>query len=62
MNAAVIALILAVAYTLARNSLTDIWTILVFAAGLVALVQFDLMPYALVIAGLALGIGRALFS
>ena len=61
-NAAVIALILAVAYTLARNSLTDIWTILVFAAGLVALVQFDLMPYALVIAGLALGIGRALFS
>ena len=54
-NAAVVALILAVAYTLAINSIVDIWTGVLLVAGVFLLSRFDLTPYWLVLAGLALG-------
>ena len=58
-NASVIALILAVAYTLGRSSLTDVWAFLLLGGGLLALGKFKLMPYVLVVSGLVLGLVKA---
>ena len=58
-NAAVVALILAVAWSLARNALTDVWTFLLLGVGLLSLAWLRLPPYVLVLGGLALGFARA---
>jgi len=59
-NAAVVALILMVCVSLAQNALVDVWTVLILAAGLAALIWLKAQPYMLVLAGLALGLVSAL--
>ncbi len=59
-NAAVVALILMVCVTLAQNALVDVWTILILAAGFLALMLLKAQPYMLVLAGLAMGLIKAL--
>ncbi len=60
-NAGVVALILMVAVNMGRTGLVDIWTILLFAAGLFVLLKFELTPVYLVITGFLLGVIKALF-
>lgn len=57
-NAGVVALILAVVVVLGQNALFDVWTVLLLALGLFALMKLKLQPYALVLFGLALGLLR----
>jgi len=59
-NAAVVALILMVCVDLAQNALVDGWTVLVFIAGLLAMMLLKAQPYMLVLAGLAMGLIKAL--
>ena len=59
-NAAVVALILMVCVELARNALVDVWTVLLLAAGFLAMLLLKAQPYVLVLAGLALGLIKAL--
>jgi chromate transporter len=59
-NAAVVALILMVCVNLAQNALVDIWTVLILAAGLLAMMLLKAPPYMLVLAGLAMGLIKAL--
>jgi chromate transporter len=59
-NAAVVALILMVCVDLAQNALVDGWTVLVFVAGLLAMMLLKAQPYMLVLAGLAMGLIKAL--
>jgi len=59
-NAAVVALILMVCVNLAQNALVDVWTILILAAGFFAMMLLKAPPYMLVLAGLAMGLIKAL--
>jgi len=59
-NASVVALILMVAINLGRTGLVDIWTILLFAAGLFVLLKFEVTPVYLVITGILLGVIKAI--
>ena len=59
-NAAVVALILMVCVNLAQNALVDVWTILILAAGFLAMLLLKAQPYVLVLAGLAMGLIKAL--
>jgi chromate transporter len=59
-NAAVVALILMVCVDLARNALVDVWTALILLAGFLAMLLLKAQPYVLVLAGLAMGLIRAL--
>lgn len=59
-NAAVVALILMVCVNLAQNALVDVWTILILAAGFLAMMLLKAQPYVLVLAGLAMGLIKAL--
>jgi chromate transporter len=60
-NASVVALILMVAINLARTGLVDVWTILLFAAGIFVLLKFEVTPVYLVITGILLGVSKAIF-
>ena len=57
---AVVALILFVSINLGQNALVDVWTVLAMLAGLAVLTFTEAQPYHLIIAGLGLGIIRAL--
>ena len=59
-NAAVVALILMVCVNLAQNALVDVWTILILAVGFLAMLLLKAQPYMLVLAGLAMGLIKAL--
>lgn len=59
-NAAVVALILMVCVSLAQNALMDVWTVLILLAGFLALLLLKAQPYMLVLAGLAMGLIKAL--
>jgi chromate transporter len=59
-NASVVALILMVAINLARTGLVDVWTILLFAAGIFVLLKFEVTPVYLVITGILLGVIKAI--
>lgn len=59
-NAAVVALILMVCVSLAHNALVDVWSVLFLVAGLAALMFLKAQPYMLVLAGLAMGLVKAL--
>ena len=59
-NAAVVALILMVCVNLAQNALVDIWTVLILAAGFLAMLLLKAPPYMLVLAGLVMGFISAL--
>lgn len=59
-NVGVVALILAVVWVLGQNGLVDVWTWLLLAAGLFAMIKLKCQPYILIFAGLALGTIRAL--
>ncbi len=59
-NAAVVALILMVCVTLAQNALVDVWTVLILVAGFLAMLLLKAPPYMLVLAGLAMGLIKAL--
>lgn len=59
-NAAVVALILMVCVTLAQNALVDVWTVLILLAGFLAMLLLKAQPYMLVLAGLAMGLIKAL--
>ena len=59
-NAAVVALILMVCVNLAQNALVDVWTVLILMAGFLALLLLKAQPYVLVLAGLAMGLIKAL--
>jgi len=55
-NAAVVALILAVSLALFRAAIVDLWTALILAAGLAALLRFKLDTFWLVAGGAAAGL------
>ena len=59
-NPAVVALILFVCFSLAKNALVDVWTVLALIAGLAVLLFTKAQPYVLVLAGFVLGILRIL--
>ena len=59
-NAAVVALILMVCVDLARNALVDVWTGLLLLVGFLAMLLLKAQPYVLVLAGLAMGLIKAL--
>jgi chromate transporter len=59
-NAAVVALILMVCVSLAQNALVDVWTVLILAAGFLAMILLKAPPYILVLAGLLMGLLKAL--
>jgi len=58
-NASVVALILMVCVNLAQNALVDAWTIVILVAGLAVLMFTKAQPYVLVLAGLAMGLIKA---
>jgi len=60
-NAGVVALIISIAVTMAKNAIVDVWTGLLLAAGLAALLLLKLTPYWLVLAGFLVGIAKVLF-
>jgi len=60
-NASVVALILMVAINMGRTGLVDMWTVLLFAAGLFVLLKFEVTPVYLVITGILLGVIKAIF-
>ena len=55
-NAAVLALMLSVALTIAKSSVVDIWTLLVLAAGLLCLILWKVDSFWLVLGGAAIGL------
>ncbi|HPR34619.1 MAG TPA: chromate efflux transporter [Anaerolineaceae bacterium] len=59
-NAAVVALILMVCVGLARNALVDVGTGVILLAGFLAMLLLKAPPYMLVLAGLAMGLIKAL--
>lgn len=59
-NAAVVALILMVCVSLAQNALVDVPTGLILLAGFLAMLLLKAPPYMLVLAGLAMGLIKAL--
>lgn len=59
-NAAVVALILMVCVSLAKNALVDIWTVAILVAGLLAMLLLKAPPYVLVLVGMAMGLVKAL--
>ena len=59
-NAAVVALILAVAVALFRSAIVDVWTAAVLLAGLVALLRFRADTLWLVLGGAVIGLARYL--
>ena len=61
-NAAVVALILSVALALFRSAVVDLWTALILAAGLVALLRFQAETWWLVLGGAACGLVRFLLG
>jgi chromate transporter len=61
-NAAVVALILAVAVALFRSAVVDVWTAAILLAGLVALLRFRLDTLWLVLGGAACGLARFLLA
>jgi len=60
-NAGVVALIISIAVTMAKNAVVDIWTGLLLAAGLAGLLLLKLTPYWLVLAGFVVGLAKVLF-
>jgi chromate transporter len=54
-NAAVVALILAVSLTIIRSAIVDVWTVLLLIAGLVALLRFKLDTFWLILGGALAG-------
>ncbi len=58
-NAAVVALILAVSLTLFRSAVVDVWTAIIVAAGLVALLRFRVNTLWLIVGGAAIGLAHA---
>jgi len=54
-NAAVVALILAVSLSLFRSAIVDGWTVLVLAMGLVALIRFNVDTLWLILGGAGFG-------
>ena len=61
-NAAVVALILAVSVALFRAAIVDIWTALILAAGLLALLRFKADTFWLVAGGAAAGLAHYLLA
>lgn len=61
-NAAVVALILSVAVALFRSAIVDLWTALILAAGLVALLRYRAETWWLVLGGAACGLVRFLLG
>jgi len=61
-NAAVVALVLSVALALFRSAVVDLWTALILAAGLVALLRFQAETWWLVLGGAACGLVRFLLG
>lgn len=59
-NAAVVALILAVSVALFRSAIVDVWTVLILLAGLLALLRFRADTLWLVVGGAAIGLVRYL--
>jgi chromate transporter len=59
-NAAVVALILAVSLALFRSAIVDGWTVIILAVGLVALLRFRVDTLWLVLGGALLGLVRYL--
>ncbi|HOE34961.1 MAG: chromate efflux transporter [Chloroflexi bacterium] len=59
-NAGVVALIITIAVTMAKNAVVDVWTALLLAAGLAGLFLLKLTPYWLVLAGIMIGLAKAL--
>ena len=59
-NAGVVALIITIAVTMAKNAVVDVWTALLLAAGLAGLFLLKLTPYWLVLAGILIGLAKAL--
>jgi chromate transporter len=59
-NAAVVALMLAVSLSLFRSAIVDVWTVLILAAALLALLRFKIDALWLVLAGAAIGLVRYL--
>jgi chromate transporter len=59
-NAAVVALILAVAIALFRSAIVDVWTAIILLAGLLALLRFRADTLWLVLGGAACGLARYL--
>jgi len=57
-NAAVVALILAVSLALFRLALVDVWTVLILLAGLVALLRLRMDTLWIVLGGAAVGLAR----
>jgi chromate transporter len=59
-NAAVVALILAVSLALFRSAIVDVWTVIILGVGLVALLRFRIDTLWLVLGGAFLGLARYL--
>jgi len=61
-NAAVVALILAVSVTLFRSAIVDVWTVLILLAGLLALLRFKMDTFWLVFGGATAGLAHYLLT
>jgi chromate transporter len=61
-NAAVVALILAVSVTLFRSAIVDVWTALILLAGLLALLHFKIDAFRFVLGGAAAGLTHYLLT
>jgi chromate transporter len=61
-NAAVVALMLAVSVTLFRSAIVDVWTVLILCAALLALLRFRADALWLVLGGAAIGLVRYLLG
>ncbi len=59
-NAAVVALILAVSVALFRSAIVDVWTVVVLLAGLLALLRFKVDTLWLVLGGAGVGLAHYL--
>jgi chromate transporter len=57
-NAAVVALILSISMTLFKSAIIDVWTILILAVGLVALLHFKIDSFWLVFGGAFIGLSH----
>ncbi len=62
MNAAVVALILAVSLALFRSAIVDVWTALILAAALLALLRFRVDTAWLVLGGAGIGLAHYLLA
>jgi len=61
-NAAVVALIFAVSISIFQSAIIDIWTLIIFALGLIALLKFKIDTLWLVIGGAGIGIIQFLLT